>query len=423
MVLEQPRLDRFERPALRRVPGRARVRHVALVFPMADAHLQQVVRGIMERAAEHGNWRFTTLAEPPGPSLRMMGWQGDGVIAALASDADVRAAAELGLPCVNISSASRDRSFPRVNVDNATVGRLAAEHLLACGFRRVAYYGIRGVRYSEEREAAFVQRLHQDDSTVEYHALHACAAAEGEADDPATARAQKVDALASWLGGIQRPAAVFAVNDEHARLVIDACAARGLRVPEDVAVLGVDNDLVACTAAAPTLSSIACDWHRIGYEAAAALEELMDRAPRAAARTDLRIAPLGLVRRRSTEVVAIEHPAVAASVDFVRNNISQVFGVEALLRVSRLPRRSLEVAFRQSLGCTPYEYITRSRLAKAREMLAAPAPRQTLTEIAAACGFSDLRRFRMVFRRELGLSPAEYRARQQRQQHAQYADR
>jgi transcriptional regulator GlxA family with amidase domain len=108
-------------------------------------------------------------------------------------------------------------------------------------------------------------------------------------------------------------------------------------------------------------------------------------------------------------VVVIKDPGVAAAVEFIRDHISQVFGVEALLRVSRMPRRSLEMAFRQSVGCTPYAYITHARLARAKELLADPADR-TLTEIAVACGFRDLRRFRLVFRRGVGIGPAEYRA-------------
>jgi LacI family transcriptional regulator len=186
---------------------------------------------------------------------------------------------------------------------------------------------------------------------------------------------------------------------------------RRVRVEDIAAAPGVDDDPVTSTSAAPALSTIACDWQRLGHEAAALLEEQMVGAP--SPRADARIPPLGLVRRRSTEVVAIEDPGVAAAVEFIRDNISQVFCVEALLRVSRMPRRSLEMAFRQSVGCTPYAYITHARLARAKELLAAPTAR-TLTEIAAACGFRDLRRFRLVFRREVGIGPAEYRATQRK---------
>jgi LacI family transcriptional regulator len=104
-----------------------------------------------------------------------------------------------------------------------------------------------------------------------------------------------------------------------------------------------------------------------------------------------------------------EDPGVAAAVEFVRDHISEVFGVEALLRVSRMPRRSLEIAFRQTVGRTPYEYIRRARVARAKELLTAPGAR-TLTQVAAACGFRDLRRFRLVFLRDVGVSPSEYRA-------------
>jgi transcriptional regulator GlxA family with amidase domain len=110
-----------------------------------------------------------------------------------------------------------------------------------------------------------------------------------------------------------------------------------------------------------------------------------------------------------TDTSIIDSVCVARAVAYVRHHLSEVFGVEAVLQAAGVPRRSLELAFRAALGCTPYQFITRARLARAKELLASEPP-QKLSEIARACGFADLRRFRLVFRRELGVSPAEHRA-------------
>jgi len=115
------------------------------------------------------------------------------------------------------------------------------------------------------------------------------------------------------------------------------------------------------------------------------------------------------MKRASTDVVLVENQNVAKAVEFVRRHISQAFGVEALLRATRAARRSLELDFKRTMGCTPYQFIARARVARAQELLAEAKPPK-LTAIAAACGFADLRRFRLVFRRETGMSPAQYRA-------------
>jgi AraC-like DNA-binding protein len=156
--------------------------------------------------------------------------------------------------------------------------------------------------------------------------------------------------------------------------------------------------------------SSASDAWRIGYDAAALLDDLMEGEWAADVREPV-VQPAWLVKRPATDVASVEgeSESVATAVEFVRSHISDVFGVEALLRVTGAPRRSLELDFKRSMRCTPYQFITRERVARAKGLLAAPN-RLKLSAIAAACGFSDLRRFRLVFRRETGISPADYRA-------------
>ncbi len=424
----EARPRRIARTIIARTRHAPLVRRVALAFPMETAHVQGIVRGIADFSDGRGAWRFTTIAEPIAQSMRLLsGWQGDGVIAALRTEADVRAASQLserGIPCVNISSSGAEWKglFPRVVFDNATIGRLAAEHFLNRGFRRFAYYGLRGVGYSDERERGFVERLGQEGISCDTHISPPMASEPrwGWADD-AIALVARLNHAGLMHAG--RPVGVFAANDQRARLVIEACAAEGIRVPDAVAVLGVDDDRPTCEAAQPPLSSIACDWRRLGYEAAAILDPLMDGRPvgsttafdspvldSGTVNPGKLIQPIGVVQRRSTDAVVIDSVCVTKAVEYVRSHLSEVFGVEAVLRASGMPRRSLELTFKRVLGCTPYQFITRARLARANELLAA-TPSQKLSDIAKACGFADLRRFRLVFRREFGMSPAEQRRR------------
>jgi LacI family transcriptional regulator len=385
-------------------PNDRKVRHVALAFPLGVAHLQPAVEGISDYARAHGEWSFTMSPETvtmPVQSLR--GWRGDGAIAMLTTRRDVMAARTLGMPIVTFSGALRDPGVPRVIVDNHAIGTLAAEHLLACGFRRFAFYGLRNVAYTEDRGNAFAEVLSA-------RGMNRCAV--HLSPNAFTARRpwnDEMGKLERWLASLTPPVGLFAVNDQRARMVIDVCQRLSLNVPNEVGVLGVDNERMVCEFSDPPLSSIACDWYRVGYESAALLDQLMLRQPLAT--RQLRIPPLELIRRQSTDVIVVDDAIAAACVAYVREHIGEVFGVEALTAHVGVSRRSLELIFRRSMGCTPYQFVCRVRVAHAKELLSLPN-RSKLSDVAKACGFRDLRRFRLVFRRNEKISPAEFRRRE-----------
>ncbi len=383
-------------------PSSSRSRHVALAFPMGLAHLQPLVQGITDYTREHGRWMFTTSPETVMLSVQSLGgWQGDGVIAVLVNQADVRAAKELRLPLVTFSGALRDPGFPRVSVDNRALGRLAAEHLLACGFQRFGYYGLRNVAYAQDRGAGFEEAL------LEHVGPGCCRTHLSPNTFTASHPWQnEVERLDRWVSELEPPVGLLATSDQRARMLVEACQRVGLRVPQDVGVLGVDNDLVVCEFGEPALSSIACDWYQVGVRSAMTLDRLMDGEP--VEKADQLVAPLGVVRRRSTDVLVVEHAAVARAVQYVREHLSEPFGVETLLEEAKVSRRSLELGFRRSLDCTPYEFLCRARVDRAKHLLAAPG-RVKLTDVAAACGFTDLRRLRLVFMRCEGVTPGAYR--------------
>lgn len=387
-------------------PGRPshQVRHIALAFPTGLAHLHPVVQGITDYAREHGSWLFTTSPESVTmPVQSLAGWQGDGVIAVLLNAADCQAARQLKLPLVTFSGALRNPGVPRVMVNHRAVGRVAAEHLHACGFSRFAYYGLRQVVYAQERGEGFQERLKELGVELkEEYATH---------HSPSTLSASRpwqdeMEKLGRWVRQLRPPVGVFAASDQRARMVVDACREVGLSVPDDVAVLGVDNDQVACEFSDPPLSSIACNWYSVGFEAARMLDEMMNGGT--PEQPDKLIDPKGVVRRRSTDVQIIDHPAVAQAAAFVRDHVHENFGVEALLRVAGVTRRNLELSFKRALGCTPHQYICQARVDRAKQLLSRPQ-RMKLSDIADECGFHDLRRLRLVFQRIEGQSPAEFR--------------
>jgi LacI family transcriptional regulator len=378
--------------------SRGRLRNVALAFPMGLAHQQPMIGGITGYA--RGRWTLTASPEIGTLSLeRLRGWPGDGAIAAVLTATDRAAAAALRIPIITFAGALADPGVPRVTNDNDAVGRLVAAHLVERGFARFGCYGLRGVHYARRRERGFVAALAERGASVDVHRARNTLGAR---------RLWPYDTrdLEAWIRSLRPPVGIFATNDLRARMVVDACVRLGLNVPHEVGVIGCDDDRVTCEFGVPALSSVRCDWAEIGRQLAMGLDRLMS-GRRLAAGEGL-VAPVGVVGRASTDTLVVDDPAVAAAVRLVRATPSARLSVGDLLRATLVSRRSLELAFRRALDCTPRQFLVGERLRRAKAMLADPA-RRSLEDIALACGFADARRFRAAFLKAEGVRPSQFR--------------
>ncbi len=373
-------------------------KRVALLFAVLRQHEGQVLQGITDYVAELGNWTFDRNFENFTASITsLVGWSGDGIIAPLRTKREVEIAKAFGVPVVNTSGHLRDGGFPCVMVDQEEVGRLAAAHLLERGFKRFGYYGQKNAWYSKQRQSGFVERIREGGGE--------CSVLEAPRFFKNEYWVGWERQLEPWLATLKRPVGIMAVHDFRARMVLEVCMRMGLDVPKEVAIIGVDNDEVACEFSDIPITSVARDSRREGYEAAALLDRLMHG--RKGARSVL-VPPKGVVSRQSTAVDAIENPHVAEAVKYIKANLDRSFGIGALERHLDVSRRYLYYQFQQCLNCTPHDYISRLRVELAKKMLLDPKKPQ-LQEISRACGFSEPRRFRIVFQRLTGLSPSEFR--------------
>ena len=386
----------------RKSPKRSqRPKEVALALRAGVSHLEDVYHGILGYVRGHADWQLTMGADywPPLTVLSLAGWSGDGVIAWINSHADFLAARALGVPVVNCAGVLPNPGIPRVTVDNEAVARLAAEHLLECGFRRFAYFGRRGSWNSDQRRRGFVE-------TVET-AGAPCSVFEGRKPGNANRPWQEEMAeLQRWLASIKPPFGLFAHNDYRAARAMDACRKLGMHVPDDVGVVGVNDDPIVCNFCKPPLTSIACNGEEIGRRAAALLDGMMagERAPS----DDVLVPPAGLVKRGSTDVSAVEDRRVAAAIRYIRENLDLDLGVEDVALHLDVSRRALERGFRACLGQTPRAYISHLRVQRAKKLLGAEE-RIAMSEIARQCGFRDAPRMRLVFLRHVGVTPRRYR--------------
>jgi LacI family transcriptional regulator len=387
-------------------PANPRSRHVALAYPVSVPWMAVFVRGVTDYAEQHGGWTLT--ASPPALSWAgeqmltlesLRGWPGDGVIAALATPEEIRSAKRLRKPLVNMSATLRETGFPRVMPDHVGMGRLAAEHLLERGLRRLVYYGLEGLWFSQQRRQGFVERAEAAGAS--------CMVLEGRRNpDSRQTWQQRLAPLTRLLQQLRPPVGVLAIQDYRARTVVDECRRLGLRVPHDVSVMGMDDDPTICEFCTPKLSSVSRNSWRVGYETAALLDRLMNG--QAAPLEDIVVPSDGVVARQSTDTVAVEDVHVAAAVHFIHDRVAEPFGVDCVVRATSISRRQLEVHFRRTLGCSLYDYICRQRCQRAKQLLIDPE-RIKFRNVARACGFSSVERMRLVFKRLLGLTPQEYR--------------
>ncbi|MFP4054209.1 MAG: substrate-binding domain-containing protein [Phycisphaerae bacterium] len=322
----------------------------------------------------------------------------DGVIGALAPPERSEAARRLHCPAVNVSNAEAKSSFPRVISDDRQVGVMVAEHFLDCGFKQFAFVGRDGRRFSCQREEGFRQRLAQDG--------HICLA---PPPPPLFTPAWADHALAPWLARQSFPLAVMGTNDGWARHVIDAANLNDLRVPDDVAVVGVDNDEVQCELSDLPLSSVEIATDRIGYEAAALLDRLMTSTPsqRQQIQVPGPIPPKGIVLRESSDIFAVEDPDVAQAMSFIRQHAHEPLLVADVVAEVGAGVRSLQMRFRKSTGRTMSQEICNAHVQRAKQLL-----RDTdwpMLRVALASGFTGAERLSVVFRREVGITPTRYR--------------
>jgi LacI family transcriptional regulator len=377
-----------------------RSKEIALAFPRG-AHQEVFITGVLRYAIERGcNWSYVTSPESLALSvLDLRGWKGNGVIAALNTPAEATFVRELKIPVVNISGTLEHTPVPRVSLDNRLVGQLAAEHLVERGFREFGYYGLRNVAYSNVRGETFEARLREAGFRSASLLM------------PPTYRAKGLQwhdqqrRLVKWLQRLPTPVGLLAVTDYRAREVLDACRQIGLRVPQQVAVIGVDNEEVICVHVQPQLTSIARNNQQEGYHAATILDQLIQGKPVSSAEEV--IPPLGIVPRESTQTVAFKDSRLCQAIEFLNKNIEHPIGVEELAFQVGVSRRWMEYAFRDAVKESPYQYIRQWRLKLARELLE-KEPSTKIYQVARRTGFTSAKQLTTAFGQQFGVSPRAF---------------
>lgn len=377
------------------LPSRPRV---ALLVEMSGIYGRRILEGVRRHQRVRGSWSLfldqRELRSPPPPWLLRRHW--DGIICRSTTPELARAFRRSGTPVVDLNDLYDGLGLPRVRSDMRAIGRLGAGHLRDRGYRRFAFCGFSGETWSAERRDGFVAAL--------------AGAAVAEFSSPwrgphAPAWDRDQDRLAGWLKRLPTPVGLMACNDVRGQHVLNACKSAGLAVPDQLAVVGVDDDQVLCELCSPPLSSVRPNAERIGYEAAELLERLM--GGEATAASDLLVEPLDVVTRLSSDAVGIDDADVAAALTLIRAEACHGLTVRRLVARLAVSRSQLERRFRAHLGRSPHAEIRAAQVRRAQQLLTdSDLP---LAEVARLSGFSYPEYMSAVFRRLVGTPPGAYR--------------
>lgn len=375
---------------------------VALLFETPNAYARGILLGIGDYVLSHGPWRLHLglFGSDDSPPPWLASWDGQGIILRGENRRMAAAVAGLAIPVVDMTPSRLLPRTPWVKSDDAAVARLAAQHFFERGFRNFAFCGDARLNVSNRRRDYFKGCVSERGCSCHVFAERA-GSLPGDSE---------IDVIGRWLAGLPKPVAVFAFNDGRGQQVLDGCRRAGLHVPEEVAVLGVDNDEVLCALSPPPMSSVILNPRRGGWEAATLLDRMMKGGKNPA--VEHFVAPVGVATRQSTDILAVDDPKIARALRYIREHACERISIKDVLRHCPMARRSLEIHFRKLLGRTPRQEIVRVQVNRAKELLL--GTELPVGEIAVRAGF-DPEYISMVFRQETGLTPSTYRKKLGRQ--------
>ena len=374
---------------------------VVLNIETSKAYGREILLGISRYLSLNGPWTaFSTERGQNDPDPQWLGsWRGDGIITRSLDFTLCRQAHERGIPVVSVRHLFDEPEFPTVFPDQQVLTQRVVTHFATRGFRHFGYCGVGGEKLWERRRfAAFTAAVEATGGLwYEYRPISI----------PVREQTWESDQthLIAWLKKIPKPVGIMATHDSQGVQLLNACRRAGLRVPDDIAVVGVDNDPVLCELAGPPLSSLDQNARKLGYEAAALLDRMM-RGERVEVRNYF-FEPGEVVTRQSSDVVAVKDENVSKAVRFIRENACLEIDSMSIARAAGQSRRSLEKKFRTHLGCTPMEEVHAIRLRRIKQLLTEDDC--ILPSIAEQSGFAYHEYMSRFFRKQTGMTPGEYR--------------
>lgn len=372
---------------------------VAVLVDTSRSYGRDIVRGIRRYVAEHGPWSLYLEPRDLRSSFPdwLKKWPGDGILARTVDPALLRQLKATKLPVIELRTTVLKHPFPYIGMDNPVIGQLVARHFLDRGFRRFACYLDTSELFFSQRCNSFVQTLKQQGME--------CSVFEAKAAGLRWDQHQRQ--LAEWLTSLEKPCGLFATNDQLGFWVLDAARRAGISVPEQLAVIGAENDKTLCETAWPPLSSVQLRGQSVGFTAAKMLDKWLREKVIPPKETFL--PPGDIVVRQSSDIVAVEDARIAKALHYIRQRAAEGIGVDDVAREVALSRSALERRMKKMIGRSPGEELIRIRFTQVERLLAQTD--LTLDAIADRAGFKHPQYMAEAFHKRAGITPGEYRRR------------
>jgi LacI family transcriptional regulator len=374
--------------------------HIVLLLGASRGFDRGLLSGIARYASLHGPWTF--YREPHAYFIRpdkisiqdLKSWKADGAVCPSRRLDLIR---PLRVPTVALDINDYQGEIPGVLSDDLTAGRLAADHLLGLGFQQFAFCGFESMRWSQDRCSAFCDTIAEAGFTVDiYRPLYR----------RTVSWAKEEPLVTEWLTGLPKPLGLFCANDDRSTNILESCRSLGYGVPEDIAVIGVDDDPLVCELANPPLSSVSMASDRAGYEVAELLHSMILGKVTMSGQRILASA-VGVTARQSTDILMVRDADVRAALQFIRQNVARPIQVRDVVRATNLSHRTLNDRFHRACGSSILKQLTNSRIGHISRLL-----RETdlsVGEISRLVGFDSDHHFARYFCRATELTPQEYR--------------
>ena len=385
------------------------MKRIGILIERQRAYGRSICLGISRFAQEHADWSIRMLEWADADNPRRL-HEFDGFIVRILNDRLARTFLNTGKPVVDVF---HEREWPGVSsVDQHAriIGQLAARHFIEHKFTRFAFCGFNGRSYSDKRRAAFTQCLRLNHFECSVYDSPPSAISDF---DNTIIRQERLSfgtdnrRLEKWIRSLSKPVAVFCSHDLRAYQLIETCRRCGIRIPEEVSVLGVDNDELVCNFVTPTLSSIDLNGDLVGYTAASVLSDRL--ASPGDPPCHIRIKPSRLVGRQSTQTYPMDPPWLSDALVFIRGNITRnLTAADVFAHVGR-SHTLVSQAFKEKLGTTVQKEIQRSRLVEAKRLITSTD--LPFTDIAQRAGFGSLQYFCTSFTAAFGKPPSQFRTR------------
>jgi LacI family transcriptional regulator len=365
---------------------------IGVWFDLATDFFRNVLGGIASRVNELDGWSLTVLAQRSEPDwldqLEPDYLRCHAVVAVITNPRQLEAARRISPLLINISNRYFLPDIMQVSTDEEAVGRLAARYFLDRKIRNFGYYGAKGLNFSEERENAFGAGIRQAGCKVESYY-----------------RSPDEEALRRWLRGLPKPCGIFCMNDHFARRLIDTSLGVGLKIPDEISVIGVDDDMLENNLSAIPLSSVNLDSVGLGRRVVDLLEGHFLEGKKLPHR--LRVPPLCVTSRQSSDFFHIPDPLVVRALKCMRQNVESLNSVKDLAEALNVHRRTLELHFSQTVDESVRTALLRARVERSQTYLATTD--LPISEVMEKSGFNNQRAFAAAFRRLVGQTPSQYR--------------